>query len=240
MRFFVIVFALILGAPSSLTAQTDLIGSAFENGTRLAKTGQFEAAEKQFRRGLAIANNDWPSTSLVSALSYNIGVCVFRNDRASEAIGYFREAIRLRRGKYPKASYALGLAELQNGGPPRAKAAFLDALRGEPENGEWWFDLAFAYLWENDHENAALAFHRSIVYNNADSDISHNNLGVMLALKKDFDAAEREFNAALATRGDGFVEAKSNLEICRAAKRDSVLTAAQFKFANRGKVLPGV
>ena len=97
----------------------------------------------------------------------------------------------------------------------------------QPANGEAWFDLAFAHLALGDVESAAAAFERSIRHGSIDAALGHNNVGVIQAMKGEFQSAERQFEQAIALSGGHLVEAKHNLEFCRARRQGANMLIAR-------------
>ncbi len=118
---------------------------------------------------------------------------------------------------------------------PAARQAFLNALEIDPTDGEAWFDLAFVYLAERDYDNVAKAFRKAIENKSVDSALGHNNIGVIMAMKNDLAAAEKEFEAALMRSGGRLIEARKNLEFCRALgmRRTELIGKSGFSFALR-------
>ena len=54
---------------------------------------------------------------------YNIGVCHYELWQTEEAIVFYKRAIELKHGNYPRASYALGVALEDQGRPSRSEAS---------------------------------------------------------------------------------------------------------------------
>lgn len=205
---FVLIFAL------STAAQISSVKKPFDEGTRLAQSGEFERALMSYQAALAASKNSPIEPRSLARLHYNLGVCGYRLGRADKAIAELKTAIDLRDGKYSEASYALGMAESERENWAKARAAFLDALKTNDRNGEAWFDLAFAYLGENDLKNAEAAFRNAIRLKSIDAPLSHNNVGVMLAMRGEIEAAKAEFKAAVRTSGGRLKIAENNLRSC--------------------------
>jgi Flp pilus assembly protein TadD len=104
-------------------------------------------------------------------------------------------------------------AELKNW--KAAEAAFRGALRLNKQNGEAWFDLAFVYLGQKDYQSAHTAFQKSIEHKSVAAVVGHNNIGVILAIGGDVDAAVKEFETALKKSGGKFTVAERNLQFCK-------------------------
>ncbi|MGH9949716.1 MAG: tetratricopeptide repeat protein, partial [Pyrinomonadaceae bacterium] len=173
----------------------------------------------------------------LAKIRFNLGACLYRSNKAKEAVPEFSSAIRLRKGNYQRAYYALGMAESEQKNWANARRAFLDAIKLNKADGEAWFDLAFVYLAEKDFEHAEQAFQKSIVYNSVDSALGHNNVGVILAMKGDFAAAVKEFENALNFSQGRLIEARNNIEFCKALSSNRPELVAKMKFSNK-KVRP--
>ena len=207
---FVILLALVFSVSAQTTAQT-----AFEKGMNLASGGKFENALAEFQTSLAFAENADTSDVFRAKIHFNIGVCFYKLKRNTEAISEYERAVKLKKGDYEKAFYALGMAqaELQNWNA--AETAFLGAIRVNQQNGEAWFDLAFVYLAQENYVSAQAAFQKSIELKSADAPISYNNLGVISALNGDVNAAIKQFETALQKSNGKLTVAERNLQFCK-------------------------
>jgi tetratricopeptide (TPR) repeat protein len=230
-----LIFIILLVFTVSAFGQSPLVSRAFGEGTAYAKVSDFEKALKSYRKTLFVAGNEDISDEFLAKIHFNIGVCLYQMDQPAPAVVDLKKAVALRKGIYPKAQYALGMAETANKNWPEARQAFVAALRINKNDGEAWFDLASVYIAETDFENAERAFKNSVAYKTVDSPLSHNNIGVILALKSDFSAAEKEFEIALAESGGTLIEARNNLEYCKArsGKRPELLAKLEFSNKNR-------
>ncbi len=228
---FVLVFAV------GISAQSTLVRQPFRTGTKFAKAGKFEKALSSYLAAVEAAKSETVSDEFLAKLHYNIGVCEYRLDRAGKAVKELEQAVELTTGLYPRAFYALGMAESARKNWPKARLAFLKAVRSNKTDGEAWFDLAFAYLGENDLANAEAAFRNAVAYKSIDAPLGHNNIGVMLALRGETAAAIKEFETALRSTDGKLAEAKSNLEYCRA---HSGQLSAKSGFAYAGRNSPAL
>jgi tetratricopeptide (TPR) repeat protein len=210
---FVLLFAITVSAQPSVTR-------SFNEGTKFANVGEFEKALSSYRAALKDAERVRPDNDFLARLHYNLGVCEYQLNHPERAIDEFHLAIGMKAGNYSRAFYALGMAESARENWPAARLAFLESLRRDKTNGEAWYDLAFAYFQEGDFVNAEAAFRNSIVNKGIDSAWSHNNVGVFLALRGDCSSAETEFEKALKLSGGRLVQARNNLEYCRARTRN--------------------
>ncbi len=226
MRIFSLITVLFFAF--GISAQSPAATLSFNAGMRSAASGEFEKALKSYRTALTLVENEGSRSVLNAKLHFNIGVCLYRMERPTEAISEFEEAIRLRQGNYQKAAYALGMAESARGNWAKAEQAFRAAIKLNENDGEVWFDLGFAYLNQADFRKAEDAFRNSIIYKSKDSALSHNNIGVILAMKSDCSPAEKEFEMALALTGGELAEARENLEHCKARTSRELIASLVF------------
>jgi tetratricopeptide (TPR) repeat protein len=98
MRFKNILFATIIFA---ITANAQ---SALKRGDAFVAQENYKAAIEEYSK---VSIND--ANSYARAI-YNIGVCHYELWQTEEAIIFYKRAIELRHGDYPRASYALGVA----------------------------------------------------------------------------------------------------------------------------------
>ena len=222
---FVLIFAV------GVSAQSASVTRPFHEGTKFANAGEFEKALSSYHAAFEAARSGTMDSGHLAKLHYNLGVCEYRLGQNEQAIADLDQAIKLKKGDYAIASYALGMAESARENWPKARLAFLEALSSNKTNGEAWFDLAFAYLGENDPINAEAAFRNSITYKSVDLPLSHNNIGVILAIRGDLAGAEKEFEAALAASGGKLIEAQNNLNYCRARAAKLVAATVNSRFA---------
>jgi Tfp pilus assembly protein PilF len=211
---FVVIFAV------SVSAQSRSVTVSFNEGTKLANAGEFERALSNYRAALGEVESVRSDNDFLARLHYNLGVCEYQLNHPRKAIEEFDVAIKMKGGNYSRAFYALGMAESARENWRGAQLAFLEALELDKTNGEAWFDLAFAYLEEGNFAAAEAAFRNSIIHKSIDLASSHNNVGVFLALKGEFSSAEKEFETALKSSAGKLVEARNNIEYCRARDRE--------------------
>ena len=214
-RLFLSIFVILVGLVLSASAQSAATQQTFEKAVSLANEEKFAAALVDFKKSLALAETDDADANYRARIHFNIGVCLYRLKQNAQAVGEFEEAIKLVRGDYEKAFYALGMAQAELKNWSEAEQAFRGAIRLNKRNGEAWFDLAFVYLAQKDYESAKTAFQKSVELKSVDSTIGHNNLGVILAMNGDIDSAVKEFEAALKQSGGKFAVAERNLQFCK-------------------------
>lgn len=220
-----LLFVLLSFFVVNAAGQSPAVTRLFRNGTAQANEGRFADALKSYKTALFAAENEYLSAEYLAKLHYNIGVCHFRLERFDLASDEFKKAILLKK-EYTRAHYALGMAESRKKNWKAARASFRRVLDIDPKNGEAWFDLAFSNIALKEIDKAATAFVRSIEFSSVDSALSHNNIGVILAIKGELAAAEKEFESAIAVSGGWLIEAKRNLAFCREQRAGKRLTAA--------------
>lgn len=235
MRSLSLIFVLTIAV--SVSAQSPSVTPSFNEGTKLANAGEFEKALSSYRVTLGEVESVRLDKDLLARLHYNLGVCEYQLNHPGKAIEEFELAIKMKGGNYSRAFYALGMAESARANWEGARAAFLEALELNRTNGEAWFDLAFIYLEEGNFTAAEAAFRNSIIHKSIDLASSHNNVGVLLALRGDFSSAEKEFETALKSSGGKLVEARNNLEYCRARdrQRSRLLARGGLEITDRNK-----
>ena len=214
-QIFLSIFVILTALTASVSAQSFGTRQTFEKGVSLANEGKFETALADFKKSLTLAEIDDADGDYRAKIHFNIGVCLYRLKQSKQAAGEFEEAIKLAKGDYEKAFYALGMARAELRNWQKAEEAFRGALRLNKQNGEAWFDLAFVYLAKNDYDAARAAFQKSVEYKSVAAPVGHNNLGVILALNGDLNAAVKEFETALKKSNGKFTVAERNLQFCK-------------------------
>ncbi len=206
---FVILSVMVFSVSAQTTAQT-----AFEKGMKSASGGKYETALSEFQTSLAYAENADANDAFRAKIHFNIGVCFYKKKQNKTAVSEYEKSVKLKKG-YEKAFYALGMAQAELKNWNEAEKAFLGAIQSNQQNGEAWFDLAFVYLAQENYESAQSAFQKSIELKSIDSSISHNNLGVILALGGDVGAAVKQFEKALQKSNGKLIVAERNLQFCK-------------------------
>ncbi len=238
MRLLSFSFILIFGL--NVAAQSPAVSRLFSDATKQAKTGRFDEALKNYKTALFAAENEYTDAAFRARLRYNIGVCYFHLGRLDQAADEFRSALLLK-SDYARAHYALGMAEIRRKKWKAARVSLSQVTELDPKNGEAWFDLAFVELSRGDFDSANAAFVRSIEYGTADVALSHNNIGVILAIKGELRSAAKMFESAIVLSSGRLTEARRNLEYCRSRlSGPSVLVAGEFVYAWRADAGIGV
>ncbi len=220
----------------SVSAQTPLVSQTFDEGTRMARAGNYENAIENYRRAILLAKAETVTDDFLAKVHFNIGVCFYNLKQTAEAVEEFTEAIKLSRRSYQKAFYALGMAQSELKNWRKAADAFREAVSLKKKDGEAWFDLGLVLLEEKDFESAEKAFRNAIKLKSIGAADAHNNLGVIFALRTDFPSAESEFKRALIKSNGKSVEARNNLQFCKFYKQNfnrNLLAKLEFSKVKR-------
>jgi tetratricopeptide (TPR) repeat protein len=209
----IVLFAVAPSAQESL--------SPIKAGNKLYAEKQYGLAIKEYQR---VPEKD---ESYATAI-YNIGVCEYELWRTEEAIEFYRQAIKLKRGNYWKASFALAIALEEENHFAEAKEAYIQSIRASPNENPWAkFKLGLLEANEGELEFAARLFREASARSGEHVASSHNNLGVMLARMGRLSEAEKEFGIAVKQSRGSITEAEHNLQLCRsllatAENRDTI------------------
>jgi Flp pilus assembly protein TadD len=230
-QIFLSIFVILTISVFSVSAQSLATRQTFEKGINLATAGHFETALDDFKKSLTLAGTDDTDDSFRAKIHFNIGVCLYQLKQNPTAAAEFEEALKLTKGDYEKAFYALGMAQAELKNWPASEKAFRGAIGLNRRNGEAWFDLAFVYLAQNDYDSAKIAFQKSVELKSVASPIGHNNLGVILAINGDINSAVKEFEIALKKSNGKFAVAERNLQFCKSLGQNfSQDLVAQLEF----------
>ena len=213
MRILSFIFVIFLAISAS--AQTSEIKQNFDEATKRANAKDFENALVIYQNLAGISQNE--AKEFRAKIHFNIGVCLYQLKNRSKAISEYEVAVLLN-PRYEKAFYALGMAHFELDNFEKAEKAFINSLKINAKNGETWFDLAFVYLKQENFDAAETAFQNAVKFNSVAAADAHNNLGVIAALRHDFETAEKQFKLALGNSS----EAKNNLQFCKFYKENNV------------------
>lgn len=201
---FAVAFFILVHAPA--LGQADEIQQAFERGNSHFHQGRYEMAIFEYRSILG-----WPSEQQARA-HFNIGICRFRQGQFQDAVDAYETAIGLREGNYPAAAYALGLAHRSLKNFPQAREAFALAAKGR--HLEATFELALESQRAGDLDAATEQYRQALRQSKGRQPASHNNLGVIYAIRGEIDKAMLEFEFALQQARGRFPVAAENLKQC--------------------------
>ena len=238
MRFRNLVLSLlfiVLWASSS-AAQTEPGQSAIKRGNKKFDSQQYEAAIKEYRQV-----PEGSDLSYSQAL-YNIGVCNYELWHTDEAITFYKKAIAVRSGRYPKAWYSLAVALEDEGRTAEASEAYREVLnfRDAVYVAAAHYRLGLLAALAGDDVAATKLFTQAIVSSNDLFPASHNNLGVMLARAGRLNEADQEFQKALEQSDGKLDEATHNHRLCRAlinASESAEIASLRLVAAETGRRL---
>src|SRR5437763_1159893 len=103
MRTLSFIFVLIFAG--GVSAQSNSVRQSFAEGTKLAKSGEFERALSSYLAASKAAKNERLGSDFLARLHYNIGVCEYRLDRPEPAVKELEQAVKLKKD-YSPAFYA--------------------------------------------------------------------------------------------------------------------------------------
>lgn len=212
--FAILLVTLVVSFAAGQSSPTDP-GESIKRGNARYSKAEYLAAIQEYLQVPPQAGESY------SQALYNIGVCYYELWRTEDAIAMYRKAAAARAGRYPIALYALGVALEDLKRQDEAKEAYRQAVAASAgrEAGAAHFRLGVLLIRERDYEKAATHFTEVIARET--SPASHNNLGVVLALKGRLHEAEREFEVALRQAGGAFNDAAYNLKLCRSLLKAS-------------------
>ena len=208
LRFFLAVVTTVVLASAVPARHDDPDSEAIRVGNESYLRGQYRLAIYEYRQ---IGSH----SERYAEAEYNIGVCHYALGEIEEALTHYAIAIQIRKGRYPIALYAQGVAFEDLGRRVEAKDAFLRAANapGEKHAGAL-FKLGLVYQRERDYR-AAVFMYRKALTRAQQFPACHNNLGVVLALEGRYGDAEHEFAIALKESNGKFEDARQNIELCR-------------------------
>lgn len=211
----ILSFIFIVFLTISVSAQTVEIKQTFDEATEKANAKDFENALVIYQKLAGISQNE--PKEFRAKIHFNIGVCLYQLKNQTKAVTEYGRAVLLN-PRYEKAFYALGMAYFDLKNFSEAEKAFVNSLEINRKNGETWFDLAFVYLKMEDFDAAEIAFQNAIKFDSVAAADAHNNLGVISALRHDFETAEKQFKLAVGKSA----EAEKNLQFCKYYKESNL------------------
>jgi tetratricopeptide (TPR) repeat protein len=187
--------------------------------------GYWKDNEILFRHALAVTQNNF--------IAHNdLGITLLNQDKASEAIGHFEEAIRLK-PNYAQLYGNLGLALLKTGQTNEALEQFQAAVRVKPDDADAHYDLAGALL-NNGQTDEAIGEYQEAIRLKPDYADAHYNFGLALARKNQIDEAINQYQEALRLKPDD-ADAHYSLGIAFDNKNQFDEAVSQFEEALRLK-----
>ncbi len=207
------LFATVILASSAavLNAQQAEIKSLMKRADAFVVQENYRAAIEDYGKVPAHAGEAY------ARAIFNIAVCHYELWQTEEAIVFYRRAIELKAGNYPRASYALGVALEDQGKIADAREAYGQAIAASHnEFGPAIYKLGVLEAKASEFKKAAELFRNAAAREGRHVPASRNNLGVMLAQLGLLKQAEQEFVAALKQSNGALDDAAHNLKLCRA------------------------
>jgi tetratricopeptide (TPR) repeat protein len=212
MKFKHFLFATIIFATTA-NAQ-----SALKRGDAFVAQENYKAAIEEYGKVSARGGHAY------ARAMYNIGVCHYELWQTEEAIIFYKRAIELNHGNYPRASYALGVALEDQGRLAEAKQAY---QRARNNFAPAVYKLGVLEATAGEFRKAADLFRDAASRKGQHVPASHNNLGVMLARLGLLKDAEKSFIIALKESGNRLDDAAHNLKLCRSLMLSTRLRDSQ-------------
>lgn len=218
MKFKNLFFATFIATSLAISINAQQNNSALKRGDAFVAQENYKAAIEEYSK---VSNRDRDS---YARAIYNIGVCHYELWQTDEAISFYQRAIELKLGKYPVASYALGIALEDQKRFAEAKLAYQQAVGFAPAI----YRLGLIEAKAGEFKRAAELFRDAASREGHHVPASHNNLGVMLARLGFMKEAEKEFEIALKTSDGVFEDAAHNLKLCRSLVNSTTAVAWRF------------
>src|SRR5215203_1273823 len=102
----------------AINAQTSESKAILKRGDALVAQEKYKPAIEEYWK---VSSRD---AEAYGRAIYNIGVCHYELWQTDEAIAFYKRAIELKQGNYPRASYALGVALEDQGKTTEARIAY--------------------------------------------------------------------------------------------------------------------
>jgi Flp pilus assembly protein TadD len=163
---------------------------------------------------------------------YNLGVARARKGQTTEAIRYFREAVRLKPDN-PEFHCNLGAVLFLNGQSDEAICQFQETIRLKPDHAEARYNLGVSLAMKGRTDEAIRQYQEAIRLKPDNAD-AHYNLGIALGRQGQIDEAIRHFEAALQVKPD-YAEAHNQLGLALITKGQRDAAVGQFREALRLK-----
>lgn len=225
-----LILLVFLASAIGINAQSTRALQLFEIGINASEKGDHATALQEFSNTLKTNEREGASDRFFAKVHYNLGVSNYQLLRFEQAVVEYKKAETYANGSYERASYALGLAHSELKNWKEAEKAFRRAIIQNSRNGEAWFDLAFVYVATGENDKAVRAFQKAVKFGAAEIAVSHNNLGVLMALNGDVKNAEIELRKAVEVSGGSLEAANSNLATF---SKNGQVTLESLAFARR-------
>jgi tetratricopeptide (TPR) repeat protein len=163
-------------------------------GTAYFRTGNFNNAADDLIKALRINQSDW-------SLYYMLGFSYFKLNRTDEAIQALEKALAMKPGENAatevlgKAYLVKGVASLSGKQYAAAVQALLKAKDYNPQNGNIFYNLAEAYLFQKKYPEAEQALKQALVLMPRSPDV-YGRMGFVYEKQKKWDLALNAYQKA--------------------------------------------
>jgi len=175
------------------------------------QTGYWRNSVRLLSRAVAVTDRNWLAMN-------NLGVAYNSLGQYQQAIGYFREVLRIR-PDYAKAWNNLGDSYTRVGQDQQAIDYFQKALQINPNFAEAWYNLGVIYGMLGQYQDAIESFQKSLRINPDIAD-AWNNMGAIYGNLGKYQQAIDCFTEALRINPD-YVAARTNLITANGKLRQS-------------------
>jgi len=161
--------------------------------TSRVQLGHWRDMESLMRHDLAVTSDNWMAR-------YNLGIFLAEAGRSGEAIGHYREAIRIK-PEFTSPHNNLGILLTEQGNLAEALRVFDKALRVAPNDVDVINNYGSLLYHRGEFEAAAGYFRRAIALE-PEEPSAHNNLGLVLLQRGRIDSALASFTHAFRLKPD--------------------------------------
>jgi Flp pilus assembly protein TadD len=152
------------------------------------QVGYWQNATTLWERAISTTDNNYFA-------HYSLGFTLAAQGNNDEAIGHYREALRIKPG-FPDAETGIGSVLVVQGKISEAADHFTSALRAKPDLAEAHNGMGNVLIRESKSTDAAAEYAEALRISPQYGD-AHNGMGVALALQGRTEEAVREFQEAL-------------------------------------------
>lgn len=209
------------GSPVGTAVSRESPAEVFREGKRALQSGDLEAAERCFRRVIALDPKS-------SAAYVNLGVVYMRQKRWDEALAQLRKAEALSPGQ-PGISLNIGLAYYRESDFTEALAPFSEALRLAPDSAQARYLLGLCYFFTNRFKEAAEAL--SPLWEKESGNLNYLYVLGVAASKSPNPAMEKQAFDRMIVVGQGNPEYHIYLGKARLVQGDTDGALAEFRAA---------
>ncbi len=177
----------------------------FDFGLFLLAKGDLESAKEKFNRILELRPD-------YGAALFYLGEIAFNSSNCERAVALYNEALR-KDGTLPGPGYRLAQHALSQGRHAEARAYLMSEMKLTLEDAGTLVSMGSMFLTLGDLGCAMHCMLRAVDIDNANAD-AYYYLGVINAMKGDFEDAEELFAHALDIRNDHFATLRDSASVC--------------------------